>query len=209
MEYVILIGALVVFVGLIVLLFKWVIGMNKKKVILHTAFADKHGFSIETSKYLTAKLNTMVGQKDGIDVLIGERMVGSGKNQTVVTTLTLSPTPFDFDFKIGKEHIFSKMGKGLGLKDVEVGDEKFDKRFLLKSKDPDKLKMLIDYNIQADLKAIDADLKSSIYGKGNTLTYALHQPMMKQKQIDSFEKVMEVMLKLVTKKNGRRETTNY
>ncbi|OIQ31375.1 MAG: hypothetical protein BM555_05295 [Crocinitomix sp. MedPE-SWsnd] len=209
MEYVILIGALIIFVGLIVLLFRWVIGMNKRKVILHTAFAEKHGFSIETSKYLTAKLNTMVGQKDGINITIDERMVGSGKNQHVVTTLTLTPTSFDFDFKIGKEHIFSKMGKGLGFKDVEIGDEKFDKRFLLKSKDPDKLKMLVDYNIQADLKAIDADLKASIYGNGNIMTYALSQPMMKQKQLDSFEKVMELMLKLVTKKNGRRETTNY
>jgi hypothetical protein len=211
MEIVILVLVFLGFIALIVLLFRWVINQNKKKVLLYTAFAQKHGLQLETKKYLTAKLNDMLGEIDGYTISITEKMVGHGKNQQVWTTLNIAPSPFDFEFKIGKEHLFSKLGKGLGFKDVEVGDEKFDKRFLLKSKEPDKLKMLVDYNIQSELKAIDKDLRASIYGKSNSVEYSFTPPLMKQPQFDSFEKVMMLMIKLCEKSKGGRSTstTNY
>jgi hypothetical protein len=198
MEFVVLFVALGGFVALIILLLRWVKKQNIKKVKLFAEFAQKHGFEHSTSKYLTAQLNSLSGQKGTNSISITEEMVGSGKSKTVITTLMISPTPFDFEFTIGKEQFFSKAVKLLGFDDVNFDDPEFDKVFLIKSKEEDKLKAIITYEIQAELKRIAADLKGTIYGKSGTISYSITGPLMKPAQLESFENVMLFLLQLIT-----------
>jgi len=197
MEIAILIGALLLFVGLIVLLFRWVINLNKKKVIMFQEWGLKMGLNHTQSKYMLNRLNDLQGEINNYQVHVYEKIVGSGKHQTVVCNFSITPSPFNFEFRIGKEHFFSKTGKLLGLKDVEIGDEKFDKIFLLKSKDESQLKSVINYKIQGELMQIKDALKSSIYVDANAITYATIQPVAKQKQLDDFEKVLHFALSLL------------
>lgn len=197
MEIAVLIIALLLFVGLIVLLFRWVIRVNKKKVIMFQEWAQQLGLQHTQSKYMMNRLNDLQGQIDGLDVHIYEKIVGSGKHQTVVCNFSISPSPFNFDFRIGKEHFFSKTGKLLGMKDVEIGDEKFDKIFLLKSKDESQLKSVINYKIQGELMQVKDDLKSSIYANSEAVTYATIQPVTKQAHLASFEQVLRFAINLI------------
>lgn len=63
-------------------------------------------------------------------------------------TFTRIRAPFvkrdDFRFRIYREHIFSGIGKMLGMQDVIVGHEGFDKDFMIQGSDERKLKMLFD-----------------------------------------------------------------
>lgn len=197
MEIAVLIIALLLFVGLIVLLFRWVIRVNKKKVIMFQEWAQQLGLQHTQSKYMMNRLNDLQGQIDGLDVHVYEKIVGSGKHQTVVCNFSISPSPFNFDFRIGKEHFFSKTGKLLGMKDVEIGDEKFDKIFLLKSKDESQLKSVINYKIQGELMQVKDDLKSSIYANPEAVTYATIQPVTKQAHLASFEQVLRFAINLI------------
>ena len=46
-------------------------------------------------------------------------------------------------FKICREGLFAPIGKLLGLQDIQVGDEFFDKNFLIKGTDEEKIKLLL------------------------------------------------------------------
>lgn len=63
------------------------------------------------------------------------------------TRLTRVTVPFisndNFRFEIYEKSIFSSVAKIFGLQDIEIGDEKFDKRFIIKSNDELKIKSLL------------------------------------------------------------------
>ncbi|MFK7971651.1 MAG: DUF3137 domain-containing protein [Bacteroidia bacterium] len=51
----------------------------------------------------------------------------------------------DFTFKIVREHVGHRVGKALGLQqDVEVGQERFDRDFIVKGSDERKLQMMFE-----------------------------------------------------------------
>jgi len=64
------------------------------------------------------------------------------------TTYTRLRAPFlsktDFELKIRRANILSPVGKFLGMQDIEVGDKLFDKKFIIKSNDEQKVKDLLD-----------------------------------------------------------------
>jgi hypothetical protein len=62
--------------------------------------------------------------------------------QNTVITLTRMRAPFinkdGFYFKIYPEGFFSKIGKALGMQDIQIGDDFFDSKYIIKSNNPDK-----------------------------------------------------------------------
>ncbi|RKU10751.1 DUF3137 domain-containing protein [Candidatus Poribacteria bacterium] len=46
-------------------------------------------------------------------------------------------------FKISREGFFSSIGKFFGMQDIEIGDPFFDKQFIIKGSDPEKIKLLL------------------------------------------------------------------
>ncbi|MCB9225022.1 MAG: hypothetical protein R2780_05290 [Crocinitomicaceae bacterium] len=201
MEIVILILSLGAFVGIIVWAVKYTKKINKRKIQFFSDFANKHNLQHTSNKYMLVMLNSVKGDYKGCQFEIYEQMQGSGKNKQVVTYVNFRNTPFDFDFKIGKEHIFSKTGKLLGMKDIEFGDAEFDKKFLIKSKEEDKFRSFFNFKLQEELRQIGSDLKSSIHAKDGTLSYYNYGPLPNQKQFDSFERVVGFMFKLIDEKS--------
>jgi len=61
----------------------------------------------------------------------------SGKSSTPYIGLRLYvDNPRGLSFQIYKEGVFSKIGKTFGMEDIEVGDPRFDKEFVVKCSDP-------------------------------------------------------------------------
>lgn len=200
MEILILVGSLGLFTLIIVWAVKHTKKTNQRKNEMYSQFALKRGLEHTTSKYFMAQLHNVEGTIDGFNVQIFEKMEGSSKSKQVMTRIIFSNPPFDFDFKIGKEHIFSKTGKMLGLKDVEFDNPEFDKKFLMKSKDETKFKSLMNHNMQHELAAIEKDLKAAIRHSHGTLTYVNYGPLVKEEQFQSFERVLDYMFRLMKEK---------
>jgi hypothetical protein len=195
---------LVVGFGLFVLLIVWAIKYSKKinarKANFYRDLAQKYELEHTQSKYMMAQLNSCQGAVGGFQLQIWEKMEGSGKNRTVVTRAKIEKTPLDFQFKIGKEHIFSKAGKMLGMKDIEFNDFEFDKKFLLKSKNEEAFRQMLNHKMLNELKTIKDNLSGSIRNDGTSMTYMYYGALAHEKQFSSFEKVVDFMLKLTEQK---------
>lgn len=185
-----------VLIGIVVLTIRWAIKQNKKKTLIFTEFAKEHNLQYSFSKYMFATLNSVQGEYNGVQLNIYEKMVGSGKNQHVVTTFTLASSGLNFDFSIGKEQFFSKTGKLLGFKDIEFGDAAFDKAFLMKSKSEDEFRSLMNYENQARLTAIKDDLAGTISCKDGLLSYSITGVLGHKKNREKFMNVLQFAIDL-------------
>ena len=203
MDIIIPIAFLAFIVALIVWVIKYTKKVNARKRQFFQDLGNKHNLQhLETKRSFT-RLNSLSGKIKDMDVQVYEHIVGSGKSQQIFTTIQLTPSPFDFEFRIGKEHFFSKTGKLLGMKDIEMGDEEFDKIFLLKSKEEDKFRAVLTYDVQQRLKTISSDLTGSIYGNLGNLSYSAGV-VAKEAQFKQLEKVFDFMLSLDNERPGRK-----
>jgi hypothetical protein len=72
-------------------------------------------------------------------------VVSTGKSAVTYTRFRVAfKNRSDFQLKLSKEGVFSKIGKALGGQDIEVGDELFDEQFRIKSNDEDKARRLLN-----------------------------------------------------------------
>ena len=66
---------------------------------------------------------------------------------TTSTTYTRMRAPFinkdGLYFKISREGFFSSIGKFFGMQDIEIEDPFFDKQFVIKGNDPEKINLLL------------------------------------------------------------------
>jgi hypothetical protein len=78
------------------------------------------------------------------EVLIYTVTRGSGKSRTTYTVTEMSLHPKVGGFALSKEGFFSKVGKTLfGLQDIQLGDEEFDRKVMVKGKDPEAVKLAL------------------------------------------------------------------
>ena len=70
--------------------------------------------------------------------------VSNGKTSTVYTRMRAPfADPEGFRFTVYRKGIFSDIGKWFGMQDIEIGDEAFDREFILKSNQESKLRELL------------------------------------------------------------------
>lgn len=186
-----------ILIGIIVWMMQRHKKLNKLKHIFYSEFADKHKLSHRSDKYMMAMLNTVQGNWNGYPFAVFEEMQGSGNSKQIYTYAVFENVRFDFNFKIGKEHIFSKTEKLLGLKGIEFGDTEFDKKFLIKANDEDKFRAFFNQHLQDELKSIKNDLVSSIRLDNGVLSYYHYGPLLNEKKFHSFEQVISFMMKLI------------
>ncbi len=77
-------------------------------------------------------------------IILDTYTVSNGKTSTVYTRMRAPfVDPEGFRFTIYREGIFSDVGKWFGMQDIEIGDEAFDRDFILKSNQELKLRELL------------------------------------------------------------------
>ncbi len=77
-------------------------------------------------------------------ILLDTYVVSAGTSSYTVTRMR---APFvnkdDLYFKISREGFFSSIGKFFGMQDIEIGDPFFDKQFVIKGNNQEKIKLLL------------------------------------------------------------------
>lgn len=184
------------FIGAIILVIRWALKINKKRILLLEEYAKSKGLEHSTTKYFFSKLNQIKGEIDGIAIEINERMVGSGKNQQLVTDVIVHSN-FNFNFKIGTEHLFSKAGKIFGINDIQLGDPEIDKKFLFKSSDEERFKQMMNYEMQHKLAGLGKSLKASINCENGKITYSIYGALAKQSNLENMEEVRVFIFNLM------------
>ncbi len=71
--------------------------------------------------------------------------VSTGKSSITFTRIRAPyVNPDGFRFTIYRASIFSPIGKLLGMQDIEIGHEEFDRDFIIKATDESKVRMLLE-----------------------------------------------------------------
>jgi hypothetical protein len=116
----------------------------------------------------------LVGEYRGRLLKIYHYTVGSGKNSTTYATARIVGFAGNaITFEVRKEGVISKLGKVVGIQDVRVGDERFDKLFFLKASDPDFIAVTFLPEIRTEFYRVweELDAKGTIRLDGEELRY--------------------------------------
>lgn len=86
----------------------------------------------------------VVAQYGDWTVTLDTYTVSTGKTSTTYTRMRAPYVNADgFRFSIYRSGIFSDLGEFLGFQDIEIGDECFDRDFVIKSSNEDKVRELL------------------------------------------------------------------
>ncbi len=83
-------------------------------------------------------------------ILLDTYVVSTGTSSHILTRMRAPFVNKDrLYFKISRQGFFRSIGKVFGMQDIEIGDPFFDKQFVIKGNDPEKIKLLFaDGNIK-------------------------------------------------------------
>lgn len=96
-------------------------------------------------------------------VTLDTYVVSNGKTVVVFTRMRAPyVNPDGFRFSIYRRGLFSDLAKRLGMQDVEVGDDPFDRDFIVKGTDETQLKKLLGNSRLRDLIATQSDIHFSV-----------------------------------------------
>ena len=193
--------AIVVFfifvIGIIVFAIKYGKKKNKEKNDRYQDLGRRLNLEFVETKHLFVKIPYLSGNWKNQYVEIYEKIVGSGKNQTIYTYIVIHKSPHNYQFKIGKENFFTKVGKKMGFKDIEFDNLELDKKILFKSKDESQFKTLMDYKKLHDLEGVADSIRGTIQNKDGQLTYVMVGAIHKAERMEELEKVLYFMETLV------------
>lgn len=96
-------------------------------------------------------------------IVLDTYTVSTGKTSTTYTRMRAPYSTADgFHFTIYREGIFSEIGKWFGMQDVTVGYEDFDRDFIIKGNDEEKLRQLFSNQRIRDLIAAQPEIHFSV-----------------------------------------------
>ncbi len=75
--------------------------------------------------------------------------------------------PDGLRFAISHQDVFANIGKLLGMQDIQVDHEPFDKMFLVQGSDPDKIKALFDDDRLRELTKLEPDIHLQVRDAGS------------------------------------------
>jgi hypothetical protein len=89
--------------------------------------------------------------------------VSTGK-VVIVFTRMRAPyvNPGGFRFTVYRKGVFSGLARKLGMQDIEIGDEEFDRDFIIKATDEPRVGELLSSRKLRDLIALQPDLQFSV-----------------------------------------------
>ena len=96
-------------------------------------------------------------------VTLDTYVVPAGKTYIPCTRIRVPfVNPSGFRFTVYRKSIFSGIAKAFGMQDIEVGDEAFDRDFIVKSSDDARIRALLSNPRLRELIALQPDIHLSV-----------------------------------------------
>src|SRR5262245_17216788 len=75
----------------------------------------------------------------------------SGKHKTTYSRFHMNVADPGFEFLLTRQDLLNNIGKLLGMQDLEIGDQTFDKAFIIKSNSRERFLEIFNFEIRANL----------------------------------------------------------
>lgn len=128
---------------------------------------------------------------------IRTEMRGSGKSRKAYSILELNVPGVNTSYGIYKEGLFSKIGKVLGMQDIQTGFDEFDRKFLLQSSDPDKAIRVFDMNLCGKITDTFDSMESGIYLKNSIISYSEPGYINKEAKRDRYITIAKLCIDII------------
>jgi hypothetical protein len=125
--------------------------------------------------------------------------VSTGNSSTTYATARLvGANPKGLAFRVSREGVLTRLGKSLGMQDIETGDPRFDKLFVLKSNDPAFIKSALLPEIRGQLCDVwdKHDARGAIALQGEELFYQEVGTIRNEKTRERFAALIDAMVPL-------------
>jgi hypothetical protein len=145
------------------------------------------------------------------DRYIHYQVVGVSSSETEFTRIRLEyKTPDELRFSITKQGVIDSIGKLFGVQDIQVGDKKFDEKFMIKGNDEYKIQTIFSNQAIKDLILSQEDIQIQILDKegifdepikeGNVMLYFISETRVKDKRhLNSLLKLYQMLIDQLTK----------
>ncbi|MEM7101615.1 MAG: DUF3137 domain-containing protein [Bacteroidota bacterium] len=160
-----------------------------------TILADNLGCQVNLPEKMFLNIDkgfpSVDGMLDGKSLHVYMYTVGSGKNQRTYTAFKIKTTNrYSYTLKIYREGFFSKLGKGLGMQDIEIGDPEFDKEFIIKANDDFFVKEIFDDPLKSHFLQVADKMKGELKLKGDEISYSEMVFLVTRNKRSNFEQVI-------------------
>lgn len=131
-----------------------------KREIWQQLSAQMDARFVQGSAFKQDKIQATHGQWT---VTLDTYAVSNGKT-TIVFTRMRAPfvNPDGFRFTIYRRGVFSDIGKWFGMQDIEIGDERFDRDFIIKGTDETRVRTLLSAPRLRELIALQPEIKLAV-----------------------------------------------
>ncbi|MEZ6194574.1 MAG: hypothetical protein R3F20_02435 [Planctomycetota bacterium] len=79
----------------------------------------------------------------GVPVVLDSYVVSHGKSSTTYSRAS-APAPTPHRLEVSRSHLFTAVGRALGMQDHLIGDEVYDEAFTIKGDDPEWVAAILD-----------------------------------------------------------------
>ena len=124
-------------------------------------------------------------------------------------------TQDDLRFRLTKQGFIDIIGKFFGCQDIEIGDKKFDQRFLIKGNDEVKIHLIFSNNDIKNLLYIQKDIQLEILDTkgifdepiqdGNVMLYLISETLVVEiNQLNLLLKLYQILIDQLTELNSMK-----
>ena len=165
--------------------------------------AVRTGLVCDSGKYLWSPIR-VTGLYRGHSLILDTFTRGSGKNSRTYTRAVLSVNnPVPLQLVLSEEKVFDKMGKWMGVQDIQVGDETLDRRYKIKGQpEAEIVRLLASWEVRRKLLEVSS-LKIEI--EAGEVRAEKHGT---EKKVEELEKAFE-LLSGIAEEVERISNTSY
>jgi hypothetical protein len=125
--------------------------------------------------------------------------IGAGKSRKMLTKAIIQSKHQIPNFRITHENIFTKMGEGLGIKDVKTGNEIFDRSFRLEISESEKGMIFTELMIREFILR-EKDFRGAVDCRNNVIQVAYYGAPGYKIALRQFTALFEMAMKVATMK---------
>jgi hypothetical protein len=203
MPFLLFAGSLLLFaavMGLMLLALRW---DAQSKLKAWEQLSLRTGLTLDRGGWWAAQAN-LSGRYRSYPLVLKTYTVGtSSRSRTIYTLVAVGVQNKEGSaFRLSPAGVLSRLGEALGMQDVKIGDEAFDRRFAITSRPPEFVMALLgDDMLRHSL--MDRVKRNAVIGlEGNRLTYTC---MGVEKDVDYLEFLFNLLCDIADRIDGSAE----
>lgn len=193
--------------GLIYLIYKLVRYFEKKQDEAFQKVGAKYGLKFEkdiNGQYGNKKGPLLKGTIKGCEIVCYSYTTGGAKNQVYWTAFKLKHnlSVENYSLKLVNEHIFRKMGKGLGMvKEIEIGVNDFDNRYLINSENISTTRAILNKRNRDKISSIPQMYFGELFINEEEIAYKVPLQIIHEKTSTHFQGALDAAVLLLDELN--------